>query len=48
MNKFIRNISGSPYLRLLCIPLITYAFLLGVKAHESAYNHNVHASEQSL
>ena len=33
MIKFFSNITSSPYLRLLCIPLITYAFLLGVKAH---------------
>ena len=33
MTKFLSNITSSPYLRLLCIPLITYAFLLGVKAY---------------
>ena len=33
MNKFISNLTNTPYLRLLCIPLITYVFLLGVKAY---------------
>jgi len=33
MNKYLSNLISSPYLRLLCIPLFTYAFLLGVKAY---------------
>jgi len=33
MTKFFCNIIYSPYLRLLCIPFITYVFLLGVKAY---------------
>jgi len=33
MNKYLSNLINSPYLRLLCIPLFTYAFLLGVKAY---------------
>ena len=33
MTKYLISLSSSPYLRLLSIPLITYAFLIGVQAY---------------
>ena len=33
MNNFISSVKNRSYLRLLCIPIITYIFLLGVKAY---------------
>jgi len=33
MNKFISSIKNTPYLRLLCIPIVTYIFLVGVRAY---------------
>jgi len=33
MTKFLNQFICNPYLRLLCIPILTYAFLIGVKAY---------------